>query len=127
MIQESHFQLQDHFRDSDMQEFRRMQRDLGSLAKTCRNLQLKLRRTQQQQLLKAREQEEELKAAAAAALGGEPDPGPPPPPPRSARSSLSDLSVKKTVPIVYPVLEPEPEPEPENESGGELWRSAAIW
>ncbi len=99
-----------------------MQRDLGSLAKTCRNLQLKLRRTQQQQLQKAKDKEEQLQAAAAAALSAEVDLGS-----RLTRSSQSDLSVKKTLPSIIPEPEPEPEPELEAEAGGELWRSAAIW
>ena len=37
-----------------MQEWRRMQNELGNLAKTCRNLQLKLKRTKRRRSLNSR-------------------------------------------------------------------------
>ncbi len=88
----------------------------GSLAKTCRNLQLKLKRTQQLRLQqKARAKSEQSKAAAlleveagagAVADGAEIAP------------SISGEVVKAAAAI---------EVEPEGEAGGELWKSAAIW
>ena len=97
--------MQDHFRDADMQEYRRMQRDLGSLAKTCRNLQLKLKRTQQmRQQQKAKEKSDQSKTAILESYTGK------------VASATSTTEIANL-----------PEPEHEPESGGELWKSAAIW
>jgi hypothetical protein len=95
--------MQDHFRDADMQEYRRMQRDLGSLAKTCRNLQLKLKRTQHmRQQQKAKEKSDQSKTAILESDTGK------------VASATSTTEIANL-------------PEPEPESGGELWKSAAIW
>eukprot|EP00095_Tigriopus_kingsejongensis_P009369 maker-scaffold1066_size65162-snap-gene-0.7 protein:Tk09369 transcript:maker-scaffold1066_size65162-snap-gene-0.7-mRNA-1 annotation:"surface antigen repeat family protein" len=39
-------EAKDHFRERDFSEWKRLQKDLGAMAKSCRNFQLKLRRAQ---------------------------------------------------------------------------------
>ena len=107
--------MQDHFRDADMQEYRRMQRDLGSLAKTCRNLQLKLKRTQQLR----QQQKERAKSEQAKALLGVEGAG--------AVVEHGSASAPPTPLVAKKIEGPEPEAEAEAESGGEMWKSAAIW
>ena len=92
-----------------------MQRDLGSLAKTCRNLQLKLKRTQQlRQQQKERAKSEQAKALLGADVAG-------------ALVERGSGSAPPTPLVVKKIAGPDPEPETEVESGGEMWKSAAIW
>jgi hypothetical protein len=105
--------MQDHFRDTDIMEYRRMKRDLGSLAKTCRNLQLKLKRTQMlRQKEKLRKEkalaEGELSALVEPAAAGQGMSGQEP----SDKSGSEESNSRSDEDV---------------ESSKDLWKSAAIW
>ncbi len=88
----------------------------GSLAKTCRNLQLKLKRTQQLRLQqKARAKSEQSRLAL---LEGEGGAG------AGAVANGAEIAPSISGEVVKAAAV---EAEPEGEAGGELWKSAAIW
>jgi len=101
-------QMQDHFRDNDIIEYRRMKKDLGSLAKTCRNLQLKLKRTQalrqKEKLMKEKASHDSENPLLAVAL---------------ETQNITEGQVD--------ARESNSAEEDEIESSRELWKSAAIW
>ena len=91
----------------------------GSLAKTCRNLQLKLKRTQQLRLQqKARAKSEQSRAALLEVEGGAGAGAVVVAEGTEIAPSISGEVVKAAAAV---------EAEPEGEAGGELWKSAAIW